>query len=95
MGTKRYMAPEVLDETINKRQFESFKRADVYALGLVFWEVARRTIVGGITDDYQLPYFEKVQPDPTIEEMRKVVCIDRYRPACPNRWQSHEVSTIY
>ena len=42
VGTRRYMAPEVLDESIDCRHFESFKRADVYALGLVFWEVARR-----------------------------------------------------
>lgn len=47
VGTKRYMAPEVLDESINMHHFESFKRADVYALGLVLWEVARRCSVGG------------------------------------------------
>ena len=47
VGTKRYMAPEVLDETINMNHFESFKRADVYALGLVLWEIARRTSNGG------------------------------------------------
>jgi len=27
--------------------FDSFKRADVYAMGLVFWELARRCNVGG------------------------------------------------
>ena len=42
VGTRRYMAPEVLDESINVRYFESFKRADVYALGLVCWELVRR-----------------------------------------------------
>jgi TGF-beta receptor type-1 len=47
VGTKRYMAPEVLDVSINMSHFESFKRADVYALGLVLWEIARRTSVGG------------------------------------------------
>ena len=49
VGTKRYMAPEVLDESINMNHFESFKRADVYALGLVYWEATRRcsTYVGG------------------------------------------------
>ncbi|XP_058453206.1 TGF-beta receptor type-1 isoform X1 [Malaya genurostris] len=86
VGTKRYMAPEVLDETINVNQFDSFKRADVYAFGLVLWEIARRCNVGGIFDDYQLPFYDVVQPDPTIEEMRKVVCTDRQRPSLPNRW---------
>lgn len=43
----RYMAPEVLDETINTRHFDSFKCADIYALGLVYWEIARRCNSGG------------------------------------------------
>lgn len=43
----RYMAPEILDETMNTRCFESFKQADIYSLGLVFWEVARRCSVRG------------------------------------------------
>ena len=46
-GTKRYMAPEVLNETINKYNFDSYRQADIYAFGLVMWEVARRTIVAG------------------------------------------------
>ena len=41
------MAPEVLDDSINMKHFESFKRADIYAMGLVFWEVARRCSIGG------------------------------------------------
>uniref|UniRef100_A0A1Y9IVJ1 receptor protein serine/threonine kinase n=1 Tax=Anopheles minimus TaxID=112268 RepID=A0A1Y9IVJ1_9DIPT len=96
VGTKRYMAPEVLDETINVYQFDSFKRADVYALGLVLWEIARRCNVDGIYDEYQLPFYDVVQPDPTIEEMRKVasiyplyamvVCVDQQRPSIPSRW---------
>ncbi|MEQ2199116.1 Serine/threonine-protein kinase receptor R3, partial [Xenoophorus captivus] len=45
VGTKRYMAPEVLDETIRVNVFESYKQTDIWALGLVFWEITRRTIV--------------------------------------------------
>ncbi|XP_076272729.1 TGF-beta receptor type-1-like isoform X3 [Rhynchophorus ferrugineus] len=90
VGTRRYMAPEVLDETMNIEQFDSFKRADVYALGLIFWEIARRCNVGGIYDEYQLPFFDAVPSDPTIEDMRRVVCFDRQRPNIPNRWQSCE-----
>ncbi|XP_034255769.1 TGF-beta receptor type-1 isoform X2 [Thrips palmi] len=90
VGTKRYMAPEVLDDTINMNHFDSFKRADVYAMGLVFWEIARRCNVGGIYDEYQLPFYDMVPSDPTIEEMRKVVCTDSQRPSIPNRWQACE-----
>nr|XP_050847020.1 TGF-beta receptor type-1 isoform X3 [Vespula vulgaris] len=94
VGTKRYMAPEVLEETINMNHFDSFKRADVYALGLILWEIARRCNVGGIHDDYQLPFYDLVPSDPTIEEMRKVVCTDRQRPSIPNRWQSIEALQV-
>ncbi|XP_076227490.1 TGF-beta receptor type-1 babo isoform X6 [Nomia melanderi] len=94
VGTKRYMAPEVLEETINMSHFDSFKRADVYALGLILWEIARRCNVGGIHDEYQLPFYDLVPSDPTIEEIRKVVCTDRQRPSIPNRWQSIEALQV-
>ncbi|XP_034936476.1 TGF-beta receptor type-1-like isoform X4 [Chelonus insularis] len=94
VGTKRYMAPEVLEETINMNHFDAFKRADVYALGLILWEIARRCNVGGIHDEYQLPFYDLVPSDPTIEEMRKVVCVDRQRPSIPNRWQSIEALQV-
>ena len=47
VGTKRYMSPELLDETLNPEFFDSFKCVDVYAFSLVLWEVARRCTVGG------------------------------------------------
>lgn len=93
VGTKRYMAPEVLDETICATQFDAYKRADVYAFGLILWEIARRCYgndVGGC-EEYQMPYFDQVPPDPTIEEMRKIVCTDMQRPNVPARWQNSSV----
>lgn len=47
VGTKRYMAPEVLDETIQTDCFDAYKRVDIWAFGLVLWEIARRTISNG------------------------------------------------
>ncbi|TNN84517.1 TGF-beta receptor type-1 [Liparis tanakae] len=94
VGTKRYMAPEILDETINANCFESFKRADIYSLGLVFWELARRCSVRGLQEDFQLPYFDFVPSDPTIEDMRKVLCEQKLRPNVPNQWQSCETLRV-
>ncbi|KAI9522968.1 Activin receptor type-1B [Dissostichus eleginoides] len=94
VGTKRYMAPEVLDETINMRHFDSFKCADIYALGLVYWEIARRCNTGGIHEEYQLPYYDLVPSDPSIEEMRKLVCDQKLRPNIPNWWQSYEALRV-
>ena len=48
--------------------------------------------VSGIYEEYQLPYFDLVPSDPSPEEMKKVVCVERCRPDIPNRWQSNEVS---
>uniref|UniRef100_A0A5F5PU69 receptor protein serine/threonine kinase n=3 Tax=Laurasiatheria TaxID=314145 RepID=A0A5F5PU69_HORSE len=94
VGTKRYMAPEMLDDTINVNIFESFKRADIYSVGLVYWEIARRCSVGGIVEEYQLPYYDMVPSDPSIEEMRKVVCDQKFRPSIPNQWQSCEALRV-
>ncbi|CAB1353767.1 unnamed protein product [Coregonus sp. 'balchen'] len=73
VGTKRYMAPEVLDESINMRHFDSFKC---------------------IHEEYQLPYFDLVPSDPSIEEMRKLVCDQKLRPNVPNWWQSYETLRV-
>ncbi|GLH09114.1 Receptor protein serine/threonine kinase [Gryllus bimaculatus] len=95
VGTRRYMAPEVLDETLNTSLFESFKMADVYSLGLVFWEMCRRCATGDkltAADDYQQPYFDCVPSDPTYEDMHEVVCAKRIRPPISPRWESDEVT---
>ncbi|XP_042172018.1 activin receptor type-1C-like isoform X2 [Oncorhynchus tshawytscha] len=94
VGTKRYMAPELLDDTINMSSFESFKRADIYSLGLVFWELARRCSVRGLQEDFQLPYYDMVPSDPSVEDMRKIVCDQKLRPNIPNQWQSCEALRV-
>ncbi|XP_029974806.1 serine/threonine-protein kinase receptor R3 [Salarias fasciatus] len=91
VGTKRYMAPEVLDETIRVDVFESYKQTDIWALGLVFWEITRRTIVNGIVEEYRPPFFDVVPSDPSFEEMKKVVCVDQQRPSLHNRLHSHPI----
>ncbi|XP_057192450.1 activin receptor type-1C isoform X3 [Triplophysa rosa] len=94
VGTKRYMAPEILDDSINMSSFESFKRADIYSTGLVFWELARRCSVRGIHEDFQMPYYDQVSSDPSVEDMRKVVCEQKLRPNIPNQWQSCEALRV-
>lgn len=47
VGTRRYMAPEVLDESLNKNHFQPYIMADIYSFGLIIWEMARRCITGG------------------------------------------------
>ncbi|KAK2144657.1 hypothetical protein LSH36_739g00007 [Paralvinella palmiformis] len=91
VGTKRYMAPELLDESLNVDDFESFKKADVYSFSLVLWEIARRCLINGRAEDYRLPYYDLVGSDPNFEEMRKILCIQQVRPPVANRWISDVV----
>ncbi|XP_064867464.1 bone morphogenetic protein receptor type-1B isoform X1 [Oncorhynchus nerka] len=90
VGTKRYMPPEVLDESLNRNHFQSYIMADMYSFGLILWEIARRCVSGGIVEEYQLPYHDLVPSDPSYEDMREVVCTKRLRPSFPNRWTSDE-----
>lgn len=77
------------------QNFEALKRTDIYALGLILWEVCRRTISCGIAEEYKVPFYDMVPQDPSFEDMRKVVCIDNYRPSIPNRWSSDPVSLFF
>ena len=40
----------------------------------------------------ELPFNDAVPADPTFEDMKKVVVVDRRRPTIPNRWSQSEVS---
>lgn len=86
VGTKRYMAPEVLDETLNPNIFDSYKMADMYSFSLVLWEIARRYLGGNEVDEYQIPYYDCVPNDPSFEDMKKIVCVDGMRPELSPRW---------
>ncbi|NXW49796.1 ACVL1 kinase, partial [Nyctiprogne leucopyga] len=91
VGTKRYMAPEVLSEQIRTDCFESYKKTDIWAYGLVLWEITRRTVLNGIVDEYRPPFFDTVPSDPSFEDMKKVVCVDQQTPVIPNRLFSDSV----
>ena len=95
VGTRRYMAPEVLEGAINFSK-DAFLRIDVYACGLVLWELASRCKLGaqsvnplnqliqtnnnGVTSvDEYKLPFEKEIASPTLEEMQV-----RYSLICSN-----------
>ncbi|CAH8523318.1 unnamed protein product [Dicrocoelium dendriticum] len=93
VGTKRYMAPEVLDNTIRQTSPEAYKQADIYSLGLIFWEITRRSWAFGlfVPEGYQLPYEDLVSQDPSVEEMKSIVCEQGLRPVSPTNWSRHQV----
>ncbi len=48
----------------------------------------------GIVEEYQSPFYDCIDPDPSFEQMKKIVCTDRRRPGIPNRWSTDEVRTF-
>nr|VZI50181.1 unnamed protein product [Spirometra erinaceieuropaei] len=136
VGTKRYMAPEILaDESLDERceadgiiacdseisalrrcsptdykqnsilnsrtphpqgalglNFEGMKAADVYAFGLVLWEIFRRCFTADDeVDASRVPFWDQVPADPSFEEMRQVVLVRRIRPPISARWLGDKV----
>lgn len=90
LPTSRYAAPEVLDNTLDETHFDSFRVADMYSFGLVLWEMARRCQTQDLVDDYQAPFFEWTNEEPTVDEMKEVVIVDRHRPPIPERWSTDQ-----
>ncbi|XP_054724812.1 uncharacterized protein LOC129235146 [Uloborus diversus] len=95
VGTLRYMAPEILDGAVNLRDIESsLKQIDVYALGLVLWEVASRCtdLYQGLPlqdmPDYKLPFEAEIGNSPTMEQMQVLICQKKVRPRFPDIWKS-------
>ena len=86
MGTKRYMPPELLSNNFRDEDFMSFRRADIYSLSLVLWEIASRTQLseGHSPAPYKLPYEDDVSAEPTLQAMELIVCQQKMRPAFPS-----------
>ena len=81
VGTKRYMAPEVLENSLDDLLFFNFCRADMYSISLVFWEIIQRVETENIpAKTYALPYEHMVPSDPSIEDMKNVVVDSALRP---------------
>ena len=94
VGTRRYLPPEFLDDSYDRTDcFTAYKERDVYAMGLVFWEIAQRCCLSDEipTFEYQLPFYDKVPSDPSLEEMRIVVSDECTRPKIPESLMENEV----
>ncbi|XP_021164719.2 activin receptor type-2A isoform X1 [Fundulus heteroclitus] len=89
VGTRRYMAPEVLEGAINLQR-DVFLRIDMYAVGLVLWELASRCKAADApVDEYTLPFEEEVGQHPSLEDMQEVVVNKKLRPTLRECWRKH------
>ncbi|KAG5450143.1 Activin receptor type-2B [Clonorchis sinensis] len=94
LGTRRYMAPEVLDGAIQFSR-DAYLRIDVYAMGLVFWELMSRCYGSleapiEVADAYRAPFELELGPAPTIEELQRFVAQEKQRPKFNPNW-SHSL----
>ncbi|VDN02697.1 unnamed protein product [Thelazia callipaeda] len=87
-GTIRYLAPEILDNNFFPNSFEAYKTADMYAIGLIIWEIVSRceTDNDGKIKSFELPYSDCISRDPSMEEMRLCVCEQKRRPTIQEWW---------
>ncbi|GIX99538.1 bone morphogenetic protein receptor type-2 [Caerostris extrusa] len=91
VGTLRYMAPEVLEGAVNLRDCESsLKQIDVYALGLILWELATRCsdlFQGVDVPEYKAPFVAEIGNHPSMEQLQHLVVKRKARPLFPDIWK--------
>ena len=46
-------------------------------------------------EEYLMPYQNMVPMDPSFEDMKKVVVVEKKRPPFPDKWNQSEVSYEY
>jgi serine/threonine protein kinase len=80
VGTRRYMAPEILERAIAFNR-DAFLRIDVYAFALVMWECLTRCkdLPGGAAP-YKLPYEKELGAHPTLDDIQTYVVRRNLRP---------------
>jgi len=82
------MCPELLSGSFGREDFTNYKWADMYSFGLVIWEILSRTELydGYKPDEYRVPYeeFAPASTDPSISDMRRIVCEGKNRPQVPD-----------
>ncbi|XP_019410421.1 PREDICTED: anti-Muellerian hormone type-2 receptor isoform X1 [Crocodylus porosus] len=90
LGTQRYMAPEILDESLDLRRWGcALKQADIYAFALVLWEILTRCpalFPGCSVPEFRLAYEAELGSSPSPMALRRLVVEQQRRPAIPQAW---------
>uniref|UniRef100_A0A4W5QRB4 receptor protein serine/threonine kinase n=1 Tax=Hucho hucho TaxID=62062 RepID=A0A4W5QRB4_9TELE len=84
------------DSSTNIIDIPSNHRVGTKSMGMSIDErsnIVRRSGRSHIDFEY-LPYYDMVPSDPSVEDMRKVVCDQKLRPNIPNQWQSCEALRV-
>ncbi|XP_073738026.1 anti-Muellerian hormone type-2 receptor isoform X3 [Callorhinus ursinus] len=89
-GTQRYMAPELLDKTLDLQDWgTALRQADVYSLALLLWEILSRCPdlwPDSRPPPFQLAYEAELGSTPTTCELWALAVEERRRPYIPSTW---------
>ncbi|XP_050839684.1 anti-Muellerian hormone type-2 receptor [Serinus canaria] len=89
-GTQRYLAPEILDESLDLRAWgRALRQADVYALALLLWEILSRCQAlspGAPVPPFRLAYEAELGASPSGAQLRRLAADERRRPLIPPAW---------
>ncbi|XP_014228815.1 activin receptor type-2A-like [Trichogramma pretiosum] len=86
-GTSRYMSPEMLEGAVVFTR-QSFLSMDMYASGLVLWEVLTRSASANEhVPQYMAPYEDLLGSRPTLIQLRDCVVGKNLRPHIPYSWR--------
>uniref|UniRef100_UPI0037E73A5B bone morphogenetic protein receptor type-2-like n=1 Tax=Semicossyphus pulcher TaxID=241346 RepID=UPI0037E73A5B len=90
LGTLCYMSPEILEGSVNLSNTWCLLQGDIYALGLLLWEIWMRCsdlFEGGIVPQHLLPYESELGVRVILESLIQHVCYMDKRPSLPKHWE--------
>ncbi|KAG7259169.1 hypothetical protein CRUP_005397 [Coryphaenoides rupestris] len=90
VGSLRYMAPEILEGSVNLAGGRGLLQADAYSLGLLLWEIWTRCAdlsPGGLVPEHCLPYAMELGSSVTLDGLLHQVSQQNMRPSIPKRWE--------
>uniref|UniRef100_A0A5S6QJW1 Serine/threonine-protein kinase receptor n=1 Tax=Trichuris muris TaxID=70415 RepID=A0A5S6QJW1_TRIMR len=87
VGTRRYMAPEVLEGATEFSAF-AFRQIDVYAAALVLWELLSRCGFKNVEPgEYKLPFEAELGLRPSLQEVQEIAVTKKRRPILKAVWR--------
>uniref|UniRef100_A0A8D3D210 receptor protein serine/threonine kinase n=1 Tax=Scophthalmus maximus TaxID=52904 RepID=A0A8D3D210_SCOMX len=89
-ATLRYMAPEILEGSVNLGSRWCLMQGDIYALGLLLWEILMRCsdlFDDGVVPLHLLPYESELGDSVTLKSLVMYVFDMDKRPSVPKHWE--------
>ncbi|XP_047458654.1 anti-Muellerian hormone type-2 receptor-like isoform X2 [Mugil cephalus] len=90
MGTLNYMSPEILEGSVNLSSRYFLMQGDVYALGLLLWEIWMRCsdlFESSVVPQHLLPYELELGTSVTLDSLILFVSHMDKRPSIPEHWE--------